>query len=483
MIKDENASTSATKTDVAEWTIMIYMSADNDLTDECIRALSETKSARFSNKINVIAQLDPHEPRMKTKRFAINKKASGGGESAAGGLDEDSIDLLPGKTDFKGPKSTSIASTGDINMAEPKTLFDFVSRCLDLYPARHYMLVLDGHASGVEEGFLLKDQNPPGSMSLDDLRNVLAAIKDELKMNIDVLGLDACLMNMLEICYEFKGLAAIMVGSQGLTPGHGWPFAKIIYELNRNPITEPEQLAAEQLARIIVRQFTDSYLDNSIIGGLSVDIAALRLTDTDTVAKTLNDLAGFLVTKLNDPNVRDQIILSHWRAQSFNGELYVDLWDFCEVLKVNYKSNENGDVFKKCSAVQDAIQAMRVASCFCGIEYQHAHGLSIYFPWSEIFSGYKNLAFANLSGKDSNWFNFISKYLELTRREPLGGSGIQLNERVRRDPPWKRDPPYMGPGEIVHSMRNPPRDYPQNVDCVPDLKRLDRLLKTFRLKI
>lgn len=369
-------------------------------------------------------------------------------------------------------------------MADPQTLFDFVSRCQEDYPARHYMLVLDGHAAGVEEGFLLKDQNPPGSMSLEDLTRALRAIRDVLHVHLDVLGMDSCLMNMLEISYQFKELAEIMIGSQGLVPGRGWPFAKIVAALgDASAVVDPEDLA-----KIVVKNFIDSYLENSVIGGLSVDIGALRVANAATVTDRVNELANSLVGKLADPTVQDQIILSHWRTQSFNGELYVDLWDFSGELKKYYQTEPESEIFKECSAVQDAVDAMRVESCFSGIDYQHAHGLSIYFPWSEIFKGYLDLNFSKhgvpeeFAGTNSNWVNFLLKYLDATRRETLGGDGVNIMERSRRDPPWKRDPPYLGPGDVVHSMRNPPREYPKVVKCVQNQAHLNQLLNVFSIQ-
>ena len=509
----------------ADWTIMIYMSGDNELANDCIRSLTEIKGTLLADpdRVRVIAQIDPEDPRMETRRLVLNKNkgkskskdmTSAGkpdenvppaapqpesptdlnGGRGPGRLDDDKIDLEPGKVRFHRrrmqayppPPSTS---RGDTNMADPETLFDFISRSKDECPAAHYMLVLDGHSAGVEEGFLLKDKNPPGSMSLSDLKDVLEAVRHDLDIKLDVLGMDSCLMNMLEICYEFKDVAKILVGSQGLVPGHGWPFANIAESLARSAVLG--EVTAEELGKTIVKSFINSYLENSIVGGLSVDAAALRMAKSPDVANAVHQLATLLADSLLtaedraklvkgalpdsdndivDSKVMDQIILSHWRAQSFNGELYVDLWDFCELLK-RYFDDKEAAIPKQCQEVQDTVEAMRVMSCFSGIEYQHAHGLSIYFPWAEMMAGYKDLDFAKQfsagdNGRIAGWCEFLIAYLHATRRETQGGGGVAMRLDFRHDPPWKKDPPYQGPDETAHSMRNPPREYPRISNCL-----------------
>jgi hypothetical protein len=341
----------------------------------------------------------------------------------SGNLDDDNHTMEPGEIRFPGSTaagrgvaagSTGHASTarvpaeGEVNTADPETLFDFISRSVQDYPAHHYMLVLDGHSSGVEQGFLMKDKNPPGSMSFADLKRVLEAVKSPLGIHLEVLGLDSCLMNMAEVCFEFRGLADIIVGSQGLVPGRGWPFSRIIGTLN----DEGGSLDARSLASLVVRQFMDFYLEDSVLGGLSVELSALQVEGSDALAGEVRTLAGLLTEGLGVREVVDGIVLAHWRSQSYNGELYVDLWDFCGQLAQHcgsYNTNDAatngllGRLVQQCANVQTAVKAMVVNSCFLGVEYQHSHGLSIYFPWSEIFAYYHDLDFAA-----SGWGEFLS---------------------------------------------------------------------------
>jgi hypothetical protein len=368
--------------------------------------------------------------------------------------------------------SAAATTTGELNMgetntADPETLFDFISWTKDNCPARNYMLVLSGHSAGVEDGFLMKDENPPGSMSFDGLMSVLRAVKDEdpakgLGMRIDILGLDSCLMNMAEVCYEMQDLATYVVGSQGYIPNPGWPYRRIIGALHEaGALMDPETLS-----RRIVEEYIKHYLENSALGGLSVDLCALDLSASGGVRDAVRGLVEVIMPRLKDradSAFKKDIVYAHWASQSYNGELFVDLHDFCKMLT---ESCNDQAVTAACKAVTDSIEEMVVISCFCGIDCQHSNGLSIYFPWSIIFASYGQLLFA----KESGWGDFLSEYVEATRREPRGGPEEDATATVERTfktmaAPFelklgnRRNPPDGHGPSNMNSMRNPPRKW------------------------
>ena len=57
----------------AIWTVMVYLAGDNNLTSECLFALTEMKKASPGAKINVVAQFDPQDDYLPTRRYHINR--------------------------------------------------------------------------------------------------------------------------------------------------------------------------------------------------------------------------------------------------------------------------------------------------------------------------------------------------------------------------------------------------------------------------
>jgi hypothetical protein len=530
----------ADKPALAEWTIMIYQASDNDLAEDSIRALTDTRREGTSNSIHVIAQLDPNNPRMPTRRLVLNVRGkknrravleedrpdTGGARPQAassdakedGHLGDDAVPRIrPGRVRFRdlrdqtgrgrGGQTTPLRVTAqrgskqeetdqETDTANPETLFDFVSWSQENFPAKHYMLVLSGHSSGVETGFLLKDQNPTGSMSFEDLKKALEAIRTRLKLRLDILGMDSCLINMAEICYEFRAEAGILIGAQSRVPSAGWPYHDIVKAM-KDSTRGGAALAPEDLARIVVEKYIDFYSEKSAVGGLSVDLGALRLGDkVEAVAGAVKGLASMMYERLDDPGFRDDLILSHWAAQSYGGELYVDLRDFNQLLKERYELRHGaGEVPAAFAAVRKTVDEMVISSCFIGVDFQYAHGVSIYFPWSSIFTGYAELAFAG--ERVSNWLSFLNEYVTKTRRAPRGARAaagtadagtvvaeptLIVKSNFRDDPPW-RETAGLGLYGRVRSMRNPPVEHPTGIESCNTEETIKDLFRQFTTQL
>jgi hypothetical protein len=120
--------------------------------------------------------------------------------------------------------------------------------------------------------------------------------------------------------------------------------------------------------------------------------------------------------KAGDFRLRDALVSARWQAQSFKAGIYVDLADLCGSLE----SRVPGDaVWPLCKRLQRVVEAPQkgavVQSHYTGPAFQHAHGLSVYFPFAaeDYTSEYENLEFAEQTG----WGRFLRAYLRVTRRD------------------------------------------------------------------
>ena len=446
---------------------------------------------------------------------------------------DDMIDGLPeGKTRFpggpgKGGSRTAnlVGAAGvaaavapafdnefDTDSGDPKLLFDFISWTVDNHPADHYMIILSGHGSGVLDQEFLRDESSKGTLTIRELGTVFQTVKEKLRdkennpLVIDVVGFDSCVMGMAEICYELRDNVKYMVSSESFSPQSGWPYGRIIEGLSTNLKEKKGATSPEALARIAIDEHVDFYLEYAKTNGLSVDISLMNVEkirylveeDVKNLATVLTEMlttAEDLKSRMTEDDLRkrrrvlsdflDQIVLAHWEAQSYNGELYVDLRDFCDCLRTRYapeliKPVPEGDpdkaevdaeiarrtlVGQACTEVINRIEKELVLqSCFMGVTYQYSFGVSIYFPWAEVAPDYnaKELTFIGASG----WDQFLAKYVAATRREPRGWKTIDpsitagiapfitLDLNVRKTVTDQR-----GPANIpIRSMRNPPVD-------------------------
>jgi hypothetical protein len=174
-----------------------------------------------------------------------------------------------------------------------------------------------------------------------------------------------------------------------------------------------------------------------------VQLSVLDMERAEALAAAVRRLSNLLTPLMvdsdpehGDPPGKNAVIKSHWEAQSFDEDQYVDLFDFCNVLRQNYKLAGEGSTKDIQEAAKNVMRVLdpRSAATALGEEtgpgggfittshwhgdgLDHSYGLSIYFPWDEVAEDrYQHLDFAKPEHAD--WLRFISSYVNATGREP-----------------------------------------------------------------
>ena len=295
------------------------------------------------------------------------------------------------------------------------------------------MVVLSGHAGGTERDYLLKDESSARSLTFNELKQVFKQVKrDRRGKQIDIIGMDNCLMSMAEICYQLRGLAEIVVGCESFSPASGWPYREILERLSRDSVGPqmPGESVTEETAKAIVDEYVN-YYSTYWIAGLSVTQSALNVCKVEKLWQKVNKLARLmereLVKEAGGRNVTSKtprqrpftnsLVLAHWETQSYNGEQFVDLCDLCDCLQSRIDSKP---IIKQCAELKAFIEKEFVLkSCYSGAAYQYSYGVSMYFPWAQVAPNYWNLDFVN-DKRIAGWGSFLKTYTALTRRLPRG---------------------------------------------------------------
>jgi Clostripain family len=239
------------------WTVMVYLAGDNNLTEESVFSLTEMKEMQTDGRIAVIVQFDPKASRVPTHRYVLHgarahRTARGRAQLSPVTATLDARPLEEPKIKFPRPGAKARAQhakreDGETNSADPATLFDFISWTQEHFSAERYMVILAGHGAGTEEDFLLADENPMSSLSIPALRDVFEAVQETLPINIDILGMDVCLMSMVEVCYELNGFVDYLVSSESFSPAAGWPYGHILEKIDAT-LQENKKAGTEELA-------------------------------------------------------------------------------------------------------------------------------------------------------------------------------------------------------------------------------------------
>ena len=396
-----------------EWLVMLYLAGDNNLTEDMVLGLQLLKGETGPDTFKIVAQLDPSGRELSTQKYDFTGSKNS----------EESLRT------YLEPE----AQSNDINTGDPRALRSFIRWADAKYSrAQHRLLILSGHGSGATQDFLLKDESSKDSLTLAKLRLALSSAMARSGRGsrasgnpptIDVLGLDACYMSMAEVCYEVRDHARIVVASEGLVPRFGWPYGRMLRTFRRARLERSMTLKPEDLSRLIVEAYVEFYADHDRAAGRSVDLAAIRLNKMESVAAGVEALGAALGREVRTNP--DAIVLSHWYAQTYKSDQFIDLRDFC--LQLYGRMPTSRQVRQACQLTiaaldggTEALQRRRplgsgaiIKSGCSGFAYQHSYGISLYFPWSVVSQTYRNTLFA----QRTSWDRFLDLYVRHTARE------------------------------------------------------------------
>ncbi|MGH2361886.1 MAG: clostripain-related cysteine peptidase, partial [bacterium] len=199
--------------------------------------------------------------------------------------------------------------------------------------------------------------------------------------------------------------AHVLVGSEEVEPGPGWPHAAILGDLTKSPTMTPAELGAT-----IVRRYVESYRH----GAESATQSAIDLGQLDELVEAVDLLARRLLAGIKSAAVTAAILGARRRTLQFFDGLYVDLHHLAGNLAT---TSGDGRVTDACRHVQRVIDGQEVRSPIIaegrvGARVAPARGISIFFPlFPDRSAFYQELDFASAT----RWGDLLTAYLSAAR--------------------------------------------------------------------
>ena len=376
------------------WTMLVYMAGDNNLDKYGIRDIIEMEQVGSSDFVDVVVQFDRKHQYIvdedrweETRRYHIEKSDD------------------PNKIG-----SPVLENLGETNCGSPETLSDFLSWGAINFPAEKYMVVIWGHGGGWKDydgykalpAFATSLFNHYSMMG--DSTHVLSRILKPMSLNIakfianddtskdfldtlelhsaidkalhttlgdstikyDILGFDACLMSMIEVIYQLREQAQVIVGSQTTVPSDGWSYAEIVRTLTVN-----SNIGPDELSRSIVHSFRASYENTN----RETTVSSVTLAKVEMVSRLVNDFAAEILTHLDAVYSKLDLILKH--TLRFADKDYIDLYDFASLCRTNLFVGRIPEIAHQ---LRDAMNHLVIESGFTSEKMKKSRGLSAYFP-------------------------------------------------------------------------------------------------------
>ncbi|MGI6445058.1 MAG: clostripain-related cysteine peptidase [Candidatus Ozemobacteraceae bacterium] len=425
-----------------EWTFMIFMAADNNLEAASSIDINELEKYGSTDKVNYVAQIDrnggySNQSELKwsgTRRFYVVKDKS------------------------KKMTSPMIEDLGDLDSADPLTLTEYVSWAKENFPAKKYALILWNHGTGwkeispsmdesaIEEGRgfeiglgsgfggmpqnagaikqtkqdlpeslkniipnisynISYDYTSNTSMDIPTLAETLVRVKGVLGKPIEMLGFDACLMQMAEVGWAAAPSAKCQVGSPDLEPERGWPYDMISKELNANP--EMDGIA---LGKVIAEAYTKSYSGGSQ-GNTAVAISVMDFSRVEDFRSDLNAFCDAVIRNISKDI--DRVEENRNKTLMYSYSDYIDLGHFLALMAQD-----------KAVSASTKTSALNLLKTICGNrgeggfvarvasnkdKFKNTRGLSIFFPTRMGFNSYKTRYKAQPMTRETKWFEFLGE--------------------------------------------------------------------------
>lgn len=225
--------------------------------------------------------------------------------------------------------------------------------------------------------------------------------------HLSIIGMDACLMAMIEVQYQVRKFADVMVASQEVEPMKGWPYNTILGDLTTRPSMLPHELAA-----VIVDRFAESFVADSRRQP-DVTQSAIDLSRLGEAADLIHSFARSLGKEFSeDPFLETAYRKARDNATrdgyAFEDPEYVDLVSFLAALIDGYKgSGATPKTIELAAALQDWLKSANspiIRNATTGKFDGKAHGVSIYVPRDQPSPLYDDLDF-----KAAGWHSAVKK--------------------------------------------------------------------------
>ena len=355
-----------------EWTIMVFVNGKNNLETYALKDMNEMEMIGSTDKINVVTEIG---------RIAGYASNDGDWKTAR-------RYLVKKDNDINKITSPILADLGKVDMGDYKHLVDFATWARTNYPAKRYMLIVWNHGAGwiksrgeVTKGISYDDETG-NHITTPQLGMAMKAIG-----KVDVIGTDACLMQMPEVNYEIKDYVDYIVASEETEPGDGYT-----YNLMLGPLAAKPTMSAAELGKVTVDGYADHYgtqdHTQSLVNASAMNGLVPMINSFVAAAKAANEKA-LIKTAMNG-------------TQSYAYPENKDLWHF---LSLYAASSQNATVKDTAKNLQNYVANKVVMHNRVNASYSDSHGLAIYMP-NYANSNYNTLAWA----KASQWDEFITWY-------------------------------------------------------------------------
>lgn len=280
------------------WKVLVYMQADNDLSAYAFWDLAEMETS-VSTTVPVLVELDlPGNSGI--KRLEIRPQPET--------IEFEKVDFS--KWSLTNLKSKIIKEFPESKFIQEERLLNFLIESEEKYPTDHTLVVIWGHG----EGFSASSMAQFGGVAIDEFpkksKLSITSIEESIKIyhsifnkKIDILSMDACLMQTFEVAIQFKDDVDYIIGSNQIQDFRGLNYDSILAYMNRKQIDLSPYTLAQSIPRLFEKRASlQTKRDKRTI-------SAINLSELDTYLVPTLDKTSELISKYLDTDFFNRLEL------------------------------------------------------------------------------------------------------------------------------------------------------------------------------
>ncbi|MCR4822048.1 MAG: hypothetical protein K5873_04140 [Treponema sp.] len=309
-----------------EWTLMVYMAADNNLEGQGIIDLNEMEEAAFGEEVTILVLFDrsplydaTNEDWTDTRLFKISRDV------------EEKTSLIASQEIECPDLGLKPGFPMEVDMASPASLSAFLSFGRKNYPADNYALILWGHGSGwrdLEEESLKMGQSSFRALAVDGTSENYMTIS-QLRSGIEkgmggeklsIIAFDTCFAMCIESAFELSQVGKYMLGTPALVPESGWNYRSVLQDFYSG------ERKAENLISAICNNYAGDYRNYSY-----ASFSCIYLEKIPDLVKHFSDYSASLASAINTGAKRDKIFTHFTKnpqtycSTTYPTDFYIDL--------------------------------------------------------------------------------------------------------------------------------------------------------------
>lgn len=250
------------------------------------------------------------------------------------------------------------------NMADDRTLAEFVRWSAASYPAEKYLLVMWDHGGGSNTGLIVDELHNMSVMSLEGMSKGLAASG----VHLEALMLDTCLMASLETAQAVQPYANYLIAAEETVPGYGSAYDTWLQYLYDYPYVD-----GRQFGKVFCDYAQQKYaeIDNDYYNK-TLTFSVIDLKKLDAVTAAFEAMFVEINGLLTDPEAFGRFTYLIQNTESFAAPEMLDLQDFA------MRASRYGLSIETVGAVIEAVSEAVVHNVK-GLLHSYSHGISFWY--------------------------------------------------------------------------------------------------------